>query len=894
MHAPNLLILFAGVSLLLACGSEPGPYAPADLTPDGWLPGDSGADALDVPFPDLGELPDGAGVQLVDPGALAVKVLSPSAQAWFAVSSGAVSGTPAASVSLGGVVLGPWTSLYVENDLGQRIDVPPPADGPGPVSFFSSAPLPLRPPEMLGDVYEVRSTVLRVVVQDDQGGKAWDTVRVTAVPGFQFPSPLQRYPDAVFSDESTDVLFTLDLNRVTGFNPAEVVIMESDATCTSKLGLSAKFMADDGNLVLSGDQLPKDQVYTKVVRLTKGTPGVRYFRAAITVDLQGQKVVAYTPCVSIFVVNRISEVACTAAQQTLRKAQQLYDAQLAAAIPLEQAKRVVIAWLSSTNSVQQAGASPGDPLVWVVFESGFPGAVIPTLWPQSTPTALFTNAGERPASLSPPSSRLVASVADSASDAWSQLLEGLDCPPWRPLSAGLPLDALRGMGRTGLAFLSGPGGTAFAGMDRSWLEKLESGFPSADETYPTALPGLWRTPQSVLITTQPARCEQLLSGPETCILLPDGGCCTDCNAEPRGVCPGYLQCRVTQAAGNQTPVGTLYDRNQIDLALGRLVLGPDTWGITSAFVAAHGGPLGPDVAFLGYGHSLDAPGMAVAFLMTGTRTLVGSTGEVGPQQGQLSGANLFRIALQQAASLAELVPVLGTSWNDHPWRLLGGGDVDLSFGDLINPDFGKGNLKGWHSSGDARILANWCGEGPNGAYMAFLSTGVAFTPQTGTISQEFCLPAGKLVFRSSFQFISHELTASCGLPQYQDQVTMTLTSQSGQSLSLLGAGVDKVTVDMLCPCDAGECGTCAECGSPDCTCGVWYAPPGQPPLSPWPEACYFDATGEAWTSGWRTPAGVNVSGLAGQGKPLTIRIAVSDRGDSSTDTSVLIDSLEFE
>lgn len=895
MRTPNLLTLIAGVSLLLACGSDPAPYATGDLGQDSWLPGDAAGDSLDIPFPDLGELPDASGVTFTDPGALAVKVLSPSSQTNFSVSSGAITGTPAPSVSLGGVVWGPWTSLSVENDLGQKIEVPLPAEPPGALNFFSAAPISLRPPELMGDVYEVRTTVLKVVVQDDQGHKAWDTVRVTAIPGFQFPSPLRRYPDAVFSDESTDVLFTLDLNRVSGFNPAEVVIMESDATCSNKLGLSAKFMADDGDLVLSGDQLPQDQVYTKAVRVTKGPAGVRYFRAAISVDMQGQKLVAYTPCVPLFVVNRISEVACTSAQQALKKAQQLYDAQLAANIPLEQAKRVVVAWLLSVPVVSQAGASPDDPLVWVAFEAGFAGAVAPALWPASSPTTLFATAGEKPASLTPPSSRLVASLTDSDSQTWSQFLDELDCPPWRNVDGATPLSLLGTMGRTGLAFLTGSGGTAFAGLDLAWLEPLDPGFSTADGTYPTALPGLWRAPQSVLFTTQTASCQQLMAGPDSCVLLPDGGCCTDCNAEPKVGCPSYLECRVTQAASNQTPVGTLLDKNQLDLALGRLVLGPETWGITSAYVSAYGGaPSGPDVAFLGYGHSLDAPGMAMAFFSSGTRTVVGASGEASPTQGQISGTNLFRTAIQQDRTLAELVPVLGQSWNDHPWRLAGAGDVDLSFADLINPDFAGGSLKGWDATGDARILANWCGQGPTGSYMAFLSTGVAFTPQTGAIQQEFCLPVGKLVFRTSFQFVSHELTASCGIPQYQDQMQMTLESQSGQVLSLLGDGVDAVTVDMLCPCDAGSCGTCMECGSPDCTCGVWYAPPGQPALSPWPEACYFDAVGEAWTSGWRTPAGVNVSGLAGQKKPLTIRISVSDRGDSSTDTSVLIDSLEFE
>lgn len=887
-----LWVLVAGV-LAFSCGSDPKEYTTGDSQPDDVLSDGSWDSGLDIPMPDLGDLPDASGVLFNQQAPLAVKILSPSSAATFSVSNGSVDGTPMPSVVISGVVVGEFTKLYVESERGVRQEIAPPTT-PGSTFFFTASPLELNPPTILIDVWETRTTVVWVVAENADGQKAWDTVRITATPGFQFPSPLTRYPDAVFSDESTDVLFTLDLNQVSGFDSSQVVLMESDSTCSTKLGLSAKFMADDGDIVASGDQLAEDHIYTKVFRLQKGAAGVRYFRAAVTVDFDGEKLVAYTPCVPIYVVNRISPMACTAAQQALQKAQQLYDAQLAASIPLEQAKRVVVAWLDSVAVVAQAGASEGDPLVWVAFQSGFFGAVAPTVWEKDVATSLFSSTGVTPASLALPTSRLVASVTPEKSSKWLDYLKELSCPPWRSLPQSNPMTALRAMGQAGLAFLAGPGGTGFAGLNLSALDLLETGFSTASEALPTALPGLWRLPQGVVLTQVDAVCQNLMEGPDSCIVLPDGSCCTDCAAEPVESCPSHLECRVSQAASNQTPVGTLYDHNQIDLAMGRLVLGAKHWGITSAFVAAYGAsPRGPDVAFLGYSHSLDAAGMIVAFLSTGTRTIVGTQATVSPSAAEGAGANLLRTAIEQAKPLATVVPQLGEDLGDHPWRLVGAGDTDFSYGELINPAFSTGDLKGWNATGDARVLAYWCEQGPVAQYMAFLSTGVGFTPQTGSLKQEFCLPAGKLVFRGSFQFISHELLVSCGLAQYQDQLTMTLTSSSDQSLSLLGSTVDAVTVDMLCPCDAGACGTCPECGSASCQCGVWNEPAGQPALSLWPAECAFD-DGDAWGSGWRTPAGVNISGLAGLKKPLTMAISVSDRGDSAGDTSVLIDSLVFE
>ncbi|GEM_PF-5992292 len=890
----TVLVLFFA---LARCGGDEKKYIPPDSgqpdvpeSPDA----SGGPETADVPFPDLGELPDAAGISLDPASATALKILSPSSATAFSVSSGSLSGTPLPTVSVGGVGYGPVSKLYVESQSGDRLDLPTPDTDASPYWFFAAPPVELFPPLDLGEVWEARTTRLSVVAELDGNVVAWDSVLVTATPGFQFPTPLVRNVDAVFADESTDVLFTLDLNQVAGFDPAQVVLMESDSTCSTKVGLTAKIMSDDGDIVVSGDQLASDQVYTKVYRLQKPTAGVRHFRAAITVDLGAEgKLVTYTPCVPLFVVPRITQVACSAAQSVLQQARQLYDAQLNARIPGDEARKVVVAWLRSLNSVDQAGARAGSPLVWVHFTSGFFGAVTPTIWEEESATLLYPPISDAPAQKSIPSSRLVASAGHDLAPL-SDFLDELDCPPWRNISANSQTDSLRQLPKTGLAFFAGPGGVAFDSMDYSALDAVEPGFSQAPIEVVTWLPPFLRAPQPLVFTQSPASCDAFMDRPDSCMILPDGSCCTDCLSDPVQPCNAQHKCVVTQAAANSTPVGTLYDSNQIDLAMGRLVLGLEHWAISPAFIAAHGGSSGgPDMAYLGFSNSLAAPGMLLAFLATGTKGVVGVDESVSPENALSSGVALLKNAMGDAKPVATMIPQHGSDNADLPWRLIGSGTVDLAFADIINPNFSSGDLKGWQATGDARVLASWCGQSPAQQYMAFISTGVGFTPQTGSLKQEFCLPPGKLVFRSAFQFISHELLESCGVDQYQDQYRIELETETGEAISLLAPGVDMVNVNMICPCDAGNCGTCLECGSQSCECGFWFQPSGQPALQQWPEACYFD-NGDAWGTGWRTPSGVNVSALAGLGKPVTINVSVSDRGDSAGDTSVLVDSLEFE
>ena len=306
--------------------------------------------------------------------------------------------------------------------------------------------------------------------------------------------------------------------------------------------------------------------------------------------------------------------------------------------------------------------------------------------------------------------------------------------------------------------------------------------------------------------------------------------------------------------------------------------------------------VGNQFAFLGYPGSFKVGAMASEILAAGANTVVGTRAGMNAENAEKSGVELLTQLVQDDLSPAELIPRLGDGYSGHDWRYLGAGNVMLSYSGLINAHFADGTLRGWNHTGDARVMAEWCGQYPSDKYMLLISTGIGYTVQTGAISQVFCLPADKVQLEASYDFISHEFIDQCGGDGYNDNFEMFLEDlTTGEKISVTKVGAsDKVTKNHHCPPNAAACLACPEGGNPlDCDCGALY----DETLEKWPLECSFfegDTDGYAYHSTWRQLLPVNISALAGLERPLRLVLEVNEVGGLGFPTSVLVDSITLK
>jgi hypothetical protein len=184
-------------------------------------------------------------------------------------------------------------------------------------------------------------------------------------------------------------------------------------------------------------------------------------------------------------------------------------------------------------------------------------------------------------------------------------------------------------------------------------------------------------------------------------------------------------------------------------------------------------------------------------------------------------------------------------------------DVRFEIG-ILNGGFEEGVLSAWSPSGDGRVISQLGGQAPtDGTYMGIISTGLGYTTSSGSINQEFCLPADAQTLTMRWNFLSEEFLEWVG-SVYQDFLTISLTPDGGSTVTLLHETVDS-----------------------------FHAGYALTRVSP---GIVFDQ-GDVYMTGWRTLS-YDVSSLAGQ--TVYLRIRIGDVGDSIYDSAALLDQIAVE
>lgn len=678
------------------------------------------------------------------------------------------------------------------------------------------------------------------------GGKATDRVVITSQ-----PSPLQGVrllisPDHLFVGEQRTLRFTLSV-PLGEVEQDQVNLYATDEQGVDVAPPKVLKLWDDG-LAAGADRcdgIGGDKVFSGCQAEKGSGPGQRCFR--VKLQLGGTTILTPTTCVSI--VARIDQNACLAMRQTLDQGLAAYGAAGDHAGGLSSAQ---LAMLESSGAVgvAEVGEAAGGHGLWVRFANGALAAV-----PLGIPEGFRgTPIGSRHVTL------LRAHENPDEIDAAAACLSGDICPPFDrsgPHTGGaVSLDRMRELRGNGVIAFSGHGGAYFTGNAARYG---------------------WRSPanQEVWWTGEALACEALVGHAVVCTSTSD--------------CPGGSHCVAT--AGGEDG-GECINPTQADLALGRVVIGPSTYGITPSFVDHYlAGSLPKSIVYAGSCYSLFNGSMAMAFLGAGAGAYVGYDGLVRDEFAIEIGKRLFDGLAKDKKEIGEAMCY--ASDPEHPDTralMAGSSGMTVDSPGLFNPGFELPGVQGWTVDGDGRRVTTFCGQtATEGKFMGLISTGLGFTDINGSVSQHLCIPEGIQTLTFSWKYYSAELEGTCGQQNFQDHYEVTLKKNDGATLEVLDCEVNDMCHYVAGACEPKPCKPPSDCG-----CGKCYEDfsGGMKETGAYKVAeCLFEGQ-EVMTTGWIQQV-VNVSSLAGTG-PVTLTFSVQDKGQATNDTAILLDDIELK
>ena len=875
MNVRRWLAILALLSAVGACGGsgggtpehdgvQPGDVMPgddADATPeaipwdgtdDGLPPGDGTDDPGTNPDVDQPDTPTPDGTpdtdhETVTPGSnyfpsseLTIKILGPA--------SGETASALGSITSLGGAVFGKYDSITWRNKTNAANGM---ATG---APFWKTGQVTLAQGD---NVIEVTAT--------SGTETAHDAITVTYNPGFRWDRTLEARPPAVFVGDTYSIYVTAWMAFYSNYSAGTVTIIEVDDN--GQLQNTLATMKDDGGGSsgsggASCDPIQGDGIFCAIVKLNTATPRVAHLRATAQVTAGAASYKAYSEVLDVPILARVAQTDCQDMQQLTTTVYAQYAQAFQQLGDAAQARDQVLASLQGNPLVAQVGPSAANGNgAWVVYQNGLlggfsfptsgmrgaPADEVAALDTLTSPLGGLTLAAKAVTLLSPFSGDFPGT--DETLEFASRMSSN-ECPPLEvqggaPLSgAAASLARFRAMSASGIVGIVTHGDALFGGVSEATRDAY--GWPS-DEAH------------EVLWTGEAPSCADLQQSSRSCTISQ--------GQDPATACPKGQTCLGMSNNGN-TVDGWCYDDAQVDLRLGRLAFGA-TYGVLPGFVEGHAvSPYPNSLIYLGACRSLFNGSLAAAFFASGAKSIFGFSGAVSSAFAYEQGKALAQALLVDRKTTGEAFEA-GHADPQNPttaFELFGADNLDVNDAAMVNPSWELGNLTGWTTAGDGRVISKLGITAPvAGKFMGVVSTGMGYTLQVGSMKQKFCIPADTNTMQFYWNYYSEEFQEFCG-SQYQDPFTAALKSNAGNITMV------DVTVDSLCPSSA-----CMGCG--DDYVGMY-----QSDVS-------FDQ-GDAWTTRWQKSK-TNVSQLASQGKPVDLQFFVTDEGDSIYDTVILIDDVRF-
>lgn len=308
--------------------------------------------------------------------------------------------------------------------------------------------------------------------------------------------------------------------------------------------------------------------------------------------------------------------------------------------------------------------------------------------------------------------------------------------------------------------------------------------------------------------------------------------------------------------------------HEADLAAKRIALFPDgTIFLTPQFFQHYLGHMPNSVVIFSACRSSYNSSMADAFLAKGAGAVFGYTDYVSTGYAKNTTTEIYTKLISEDKTVKEAfdsaVSKFGANDADNDpaaLTLFGNNDLKRYGGEISNAGFEDGGLSPWHSMGDGRLIGQLGNFSPvEGSRMGIVSTGLGFTTESGSLTQNFCMPANAQDLKFSWNYSSEEFVEYCN-SVYQDTFTVSLCELDPNTEAPLGCQtLFFKNVDSLC-------------GSVS------------------PVGFSFDQGG-VYSTGWLNQTIPVPASMVG--KTVKLTVSAGDVGDSIYDTAVLVDGFEI-
>ena len=645
------------------------------------------------------------------------------------------------------------------------------------------------------------------IAYDAANNKDTAKILVTYNEFLNFLGPLEIDPGEFYVNTNTPVTFSISVLNNPNIVAGSMTLIKVDMT--GNLIEEVCELFDDGDLS-HGDDILGDGVYSNVQAYLETAPGLMKFRVRAATNETSGVVYSFSQVSNMAVVNEI-------ATETM---QEILDFQIDAEAKFleymetqsfDEAVTSTISYLNQ-NSLVLAATKTGSGDIWIQFDYGLEGMIMTTLEGNEGGQS---KKGDRASGVTVPVNKQTRGIGPLNSS-FSKADENLV----------LDKDVL----------LYAPNWDEFHSWGTEFLDNVEtiitdSECPNFNVNY---------------VKNSAADLDVLrtLSDYGLIVIHTHGGLDEENN--------------VIFLTGDEVD---FYDVDEIlDCLVGRIYSvpfhGKNLWIVKPSYISAHNGTYPNSIVYNGSCESAHNNTMANAFINYGANTYFGFSQTVKSWFDRDMANDLFPKLITDGMTTGDAFVAGQHDDNTPPAYFVMLGNEETHFtSDFTNGDFEEGSLVGWETDGDGRIITQLGYISPfAGSYMGIISTGLGYTTETGSISQNFCVPMDATTLSLNWNFLSEEFLEYVG-SQYQDYFQVSLIDDQGIETVLFYKTIDMINAEY-------------------------------PPFYVSPDIV-FDQ-GDVYATGWQSSS-FDIGAFAGQG--VTLILKSGDVGDSIYDTAILLDEI---
>ncbi|MHC4945749.1 MAG: choice-of-anchor L domain-containing protein [Planctomycetota bacterium] len=657
-------------------------------------------------------------------------------------------------------------------------------------------------------------TKITVTAHDAKGNVAEQKITVTYNAYLIYHGEPEVNPFAVFTNTATDVITRIAILPNQNLIEDSVKLFKVNASGQTVQELGR--MYDDGNLD-HGDDIKGDGVFSAKTNFIEPKSGDVHLRAIARTNEKGAKVDAYTKIFVLSVVDPIADAVVADAVSVQEQAQDKYYDD-AAVMSEEKALESTVNWLKKQAGVEDASVtSSGD--IWIEFTSGLSG--------------LVHCGGDKEeggsSSTKMPSNRnaLVPDIAVDLQTTGAMPMAGPNPPKNTDPNAVLNTKAI----------LYAPYHTQFSGWGTEFLDSLNTRLnnvkkPKFKTTY-----------------------------------LKNGAASVDALAGLTGYglivfhCHGGVDSKgnVILSTGEVFSLAS-YKKHALKYLTKQLTIvtihGKSKWAFLPKFITSLPGTFPKSIVYAGACSSSKTSSMSSAFLSKNANTYFGFNQTVYGWFDKKMADQLFPKLIDQNKTTGEsFTPNQHDTHTPAAYFTMAGNAKAYFKVGLINGDFELGDLTGWTKNGDGRVISQlgyiipW-----EKSFMGIISTGLGYTTDSGSISQEFWVDPDNTTLTLKWNFLSEEFMEYVG-SQYQDFFQVRIIDEQGDGTTIFYKAIDDIANGY----------------------SLTHVSPG----------IVFDK-GDVYATGWVFS---QHSLLQWADQNVTLELSCGDVGDSIYDTAVLLDAI---